>query len=53
MLLNTSFNVDGEPIVESPEDAIRCFGSTLIDALVLGDWVLTKRPLADLGRARA
>ena len=32
----------GEPIVNSPTDAIRCFYSTGIDALVIGDYLLTK-----------
>jgi carbamoyltransferase len=42
VLLNTSFNVANEPIVESPADAIRCFLSTGIDALLLGDYLLVK-----------
>jgi carbamoyltransferase len=37
VLVNTSFNVMGEPIVNTPEDALRCFQGTEIDALVLGD----------------
>ena len=45
MVLNTSFNVAGKPIVESPEDAVACFAETEIDVLVLGPWVLSKRPL--------
>lgn len=44
VLLNTSFNVANEPIVESPEDAIRCFLSTGIDALLIGDYLLVKNP---------
>ena len=40
MLVNTSFNVRGEPIVCTPEDAYRCFMRTEIDALVLGDFIL-------------
>ncbi|NUM52651.1 MAG: carbamoyltransferase [Candidatus Hydrogenedentes bacterium] len=44
MVLNTSFNVMGEPIVNTPADAARCFFSTGMDALVLGDFVLTKSP---------
>jgi carbamoyltransferase len=44
MLLNTSFNVNGEPIVCSPEDAIESFLSTDLDALVLGDRVVVRRP---------
>jgi carbamoyltransferase len=42
VLLNTSFNVMGEPIVNTPADAIRCFYSTGIDALVLGEHMLRK-----------
>ncbi len=44
MVLNTSFNVMGEPIVHTPEDAIRCFYSTGIDALAMGSFLLTKWP---------
>jgi len=47
VLLNTSFNVMGEPIVESPIDAIHCFFSTGLDYLVLGDHLLGKRPLQE------
>lgn len=43
VLLNTSFNVMGEPIVNTPEDAIRCFQGTGIDALILGNHVIVKR----------
>ncbi|MHB1193042.1 MAG: carbamoyltransferase family protein [Longimicrobiales bacterium] len=43
MVLNTSFNVAGEPIVETPADAIRCFRSTDIDMLCLDRFILTKR----------
>lgn len=42
VLLNTSFNIQGEPIVESPIDAIRCFFSTGLDAMFIGDFMLTK-----------
>ena len=42
VLLNTSFNLSGEPIVESPEQAIRDFYSTGMDALVLNDCILYK-----------
>ncbi|WP_165223245.1 carbamoyltransferase family protein [Aquisphaera insulae] len=42
VLVNTSFNVRGEPIVGSPEDAYRCFLSTDMDVLVLEDVVLIK-----------
>jgi carbamoyltransferase len=42
MLVNTSFNIRGEPIVESPSDAIKCFFGTDLDVLVLDNYVLTK-----------
>ncbi len=43
VVVNTSFNVRGEPIVCTPEDAYRCFMRTHIDYLVLGPFVLDKR----------
>lgn len=46
VVLNTSFNVMGEPIVHTPEDALRCFASTGMDALVIGDYVVLKQPQA-------
>ena len=42
MLVNTSFNVRGEPIVCTPGDAYRCFLATDMDALVLEDYVVQK-----------
>ena len=42
VLVNTSFNVRGEPIVCTPQEALRCFQSTDMDALVLEDFVLHK-----------
>jgi carbamoyltransferase len=42
VLINTSFNVRGEPIVCSPEDAYRCFMNTDMDVLVLNDFLLLK-----------
>jgi carbamoyltransferase len=42
VLVNTSFNVRGEPIVCTPEDAYRCFMRTHIDCLVLGPFLLEK-----------
>ena len=44
VLLNTSFNVKGEPIIETPEDAIACFLGTGIDYLVLHDVLISKNP---------
>src|SRR5262245_53432623 len=43
VLVNTSFNVRGEPIVCTPEDAFRCFMGTDIDMLAIGNAVLDKR----------
>jgi carbamoyltransferase len=42
VLVNTSFNVRGEPIVCTPEDAWRCFMRTEMDHLVIGSFVLDK-----------
>ena len=42
VLVNTSFNVRGEPIVCTPEDAFRCFMGSEIDTLVIGNCVLQK-----------
>ena len=42
LLVNTSFNVRGEPIVCSPEDAYRCFMKTQMEYLVLGNFLLKK-----------
>ena len=42
VLINTSFNVRGEPIVCMPEDAFRCFMGTGMDALVIGNCLLLK-----------
>jgi carbamoyltransferase len=47
VLVNTSFNVRGEPIVCTPEDAYRCFRRTHMDALVLGPFLVTKSMLPD------
>jgi carbamoyltransferase len=44
IVMNTSFNVKGEPIVNTPEDAVRCFLGTQIDMLVLDDVVVEKKP---------
>jgi carbamoyltransferase len=42
VLVNTSFNVRGEPIVHTPEDAFRCFMGTELDALAVGNLFLVK-----------
>lgn len=43
VLVNTSFNVRGEPIVCAPEDAIRCFQDTHMDILVIGPFWVSKK----------
>lgn len=51
VIVNTSFNVRGEPIVESPKDAFRCFMGTDIELLVIENFVLYKEEqLADSAR---
>jgi carbamoyltransferase len=47
ILINTSFNVRGEPIVCTPEDAYRCFMATEMDYLVLEDFLLAKTDQPD------
>jgi carbamoyltransferase len=42
VLVNTSFNVRNEPIVESPHDALRCFMTTDIDVLAIGSFIVRK-----------
>jgi carbamoyltransferase len=49
MVLNTSFNDKGEPIVCSPEDALRTYFATGIDALVIGSYLLEKQPGSERG----
>jgi carbamoyltransferase len=48
VVVNTSFNVRGEPIVCTPEDAYRCFMRTDMDVLVLENFVLLKRDQAPM-----
>ena len=45
VLINTSFNVKGEPIVETPQDAVICFLTTGIDNLVLHDTLVSKNAM--------
>jgi carbamoyltransferase len=49
VIVNTSFNVRGEPIVCSPEDSYRCFMRTEMDALVLENFVLDKKAQPEFG----
>ena len=48
VLINTSFNVRGEPIVCSPDDAYLCFMRTNMDVLVLGNQILLKQEQPEL-----
>ena len=43
VLVNTSFNIRGEPIVNTPEDAFNCFMGTELDKLVIGNCYLDKK----------
>lgn len=43
VLINTSFNVRGEPIICTPDDAIRCFMRTNIDFLVMGSFIISRK----------
>lgn len=43
VIINTSFNVRGEPIVCTPEDAYKCFMSTDMDYLIMGDFLIDKK----------
>ena len=43
VLLNTSFNIKGQPIVNSPNDALLCFLKYNIDYLFIGDYILKKK----------
>jgi carbamoyltransferase len=54
VIVNTSFNVRGEPIVCTPEDALRCFEATEMDVLVMEDFVILKdsaRPADEAARS--
>jgi carbamoyltransferase len=46
VIINTSFNVRGEPIVESPKDALNCFLNTYMDYLVLGNILIKKTDIS-------
>ncbi len=48
VLVNTSFNVRGEPIVNSPKDSFRCFMGTNLDVLVIENFVLLKKSQTQL-----
>src|SRR3989339_228084 len=50
VIINTSFNVRGEPIVRSPEDALNCFLHTHMDYLVLGNCLLSKENMSQVSK---
>jgi carbamoyltransferase len=52
VLINTSFNVRGEPIVCTPDDAVRCFLNTGIDLLAIGHFLIFKSEQSDEARAK-
>ena len=52
VVLNTSFNTAGNPIVETPSDAVECFASTHIDVLLLGPFLVSKLPLKEYDSPR-
>lgn len=43
IVLNTSFNIQGEPIVNNPNDAIRSFFSSGLDYLIIGNYLVSKK----------
>lgn len=47
VLLNTSFNIKGEPIVCNPREAIKCFYDTGIDVLVMGNYLIKKHNVSE------
>jgi carbamoyltransferase len=53
VIMNTSFNLRGEPIVCTPKDAVRTFYSSGLDFLVLGDYIIAKDPAWQPARLEA
>jgi carbamoyltransferase len=53
VIINTSMNVRGEPIVNTPEDAYRCFMRTDMDAIAMGPFLLLKSEQPELNLATA
>jgi carbamoyltransferase len=53
LVVNTSFNVRGEPIVATPDDALACFARTAIDALVIGPFVVRREMQSERSLAAA
>ncbi len=51
MLVNTSFNLFGEPLVSSPRDAIRSYFCSGVDALIINNFVLSKATISNLHKS--
>jgi carbamoyltransferase len=52
VIVNTSFNVRGEPIVASPTDAFSCFMRTEMDYLVMGSYLIDKNEMNNIDKSR-
>jgi carbamoyltransferase len=52
VVVNTSLNTAGRPMVDDPRDALECFGSAPIDLLALGPYIVRREPLRRLAPAR-
>lgn len=50
VLVNTSLNTAGRPMVDSPRDALECFGSAPVDVLAIGPFLVRRAPLRQAGR---
>jgi carbamoyltransferase len=46
VVVNTSLNTAGRPMVDSPRDALECFGSAPVDALALGPFLVRRNPFS-------
>jgi carbamoyltransferase len=49
VVINTSLNTAGRPMVDSPRDALECFGSTPVDLLAIGPFAVRRRSLGVSG----
>jgi carbamoyltransferase len=52
VVVNTSLNTAGRPMVDDPRDALECFGSAPVDALAMGPF-LVRRPASEAARGAA
>jgi carbamoyltransferase len=52
VVINTSLNTAGRPMVDDPRDALECFGSAPVDALALGPFLVRRRSLAGQATSR-